>query len=127
MTWQKVLAIDYGQKRVGLALATGPVVETKGFLENSSWRSLFSELVEICREQKVEQVLLGLPQGSLEPEIRKFAKQLQKMLKLKVVLTDETLSSHQAEQMIGYRDRKRIDSFSAAIILKQYLDLQESI
>ena len=61
----KILAIDYGEKRIGLATA---VAELKvalpfGIIENEGYLKSMAEIVEICRREKIEKIVVGVPMG----------------------------------------------------------------
>lgn len=88
----------------------------------------------LVREEQITRVILGLPRnmdgtsGRSEVRVREFARELEQVLGLEVVLVDERLSTVQASLLLregGTRARQqkeKIDSAAAAILLQTYLD-----
>lgn len=126
----KVLGIDFGERRIGLAIAEGQLAEPLAIVEVSGPPSLklrraVSQIVKICSQEKIREIVLGLPSGS--DRVKEFGQELVKATGLKVVFWDETLTSEEAlDKMIqagkGQKSRRRLDDISAAIILQEYLD-----
>ena len=119
-----LLGIDYGRKRIGLALAVNNIVEPR---KSIVWREkkkeeLFLKIKEICSQEKVEKIVVGLSHGKMGQETRRFVDELKKIVGLPVELVDETLTSWQAEKMVGWRHKNKIDAVAAALILERYLD-----
>lgn len=121
----KFLGVDYGRKRIGLAVAVNSIVEPKSWLENK--KGVFEKIAAICREEEVEKVVVGSVKGKIEKEIQKFAKGLSEVLKLKVFMTNEDLTSWEAEKMVGWKNKGRVDSVAAALILERYLEKISSL
>jgi len=132
----RALGIDFGLKRVGLALSdpTGTLVSPYRTIERTTRDALFDELAEILQKESVEVVVIGLPL-SLEGEdtlttrqVRNFAESLARRTELPIHLMDERLSSAQAEEELnaaGVRGKKRkavLDSQAAAVILRSWLE-----
>lgn len=117
-----VLAIDYGRKRIGLALAVNGVIETRGFIEGQNRKQVFLKIREVCQKGEVEQIIIGLSRGKMGQEIRGFAKGLKEVVKLPIKLIDETLTTWQAEKMVGWKNKGKVDTVAAALILERYLD-----
>ena len=133
----KILAIDYGSKRIGLALTDEKAMLARGFktLENNS--DLLNKLMEIIKENDVRTVVLGNPKnmdGSLSNqsrEVLRFSKLLEKKISpLEVILFDELLSTEEANEIMSFlktkkKKRKEIrDQIAAEIILRRYLATQ---
>jgi len=118
-----LLGIDYGRRRIGLAVAVGSVIETSGFiLCGKDRKKIMLKIKDICQERKVKKVIVGVSEGKMGEEIKEFAKGLKKVIRLAVELVDETLTSWQAEKLVGWKDKGRVDSVSAALILERYLE-----
>ena len=117
------LGVDYGRKRIGLALSANGFVRPIGFIvsDKEKKRALL-KIGEICRRENVMKVIVGWSRGKMGLEIRSFVDELRKMVKLPVELIDETLTSWQAERMVGWRDKGKVDAVAAALILERYLD-----
>lgn len=121
-----ILAIDYGKRRVGLALKTDiGVVELPAIVWEKSFE-LHDALSRVVHDYEVELIVVGVPpHGPLVAEITEFTQRL--ATKIPVVRMDETLSSAQAEHELstqGVQARKQkslIDSVSARLILEEYL------
>lgn len=118
----RLLGIDYGFKRIGLAVAVGSIIETRSFLLNQSSEMAALEIAKICKAEEIERLVIGISPGKVGKEVKRFAGLLTQKLGLKVVLVDETLTSWEAEKMIGWKDKGRVDNVSAALILQRYLE-----
>jgi putative holliday junction resolvase len=138
----RALGVDYGQRRIGLALsdATGmlarawkTVVRTGNPAQVAT--ALAREVEELLREEDgLGVVVVGLPRRlNGEPTdqtatVLELVERLRTAVKIPVVLQDERLSSHEAESLLAQREkdwRKRkamLDAAAAAVILQDYLD-----
>lgn len=120
------IAIDYGTKRVGVAVNLRGVVIPLPTLEGLSWTSLCARLKDIQRENGSGPVVLGLPltgQGketALCTEVRKFAVFLEER-GFDVKLTRETGSTMEARTGSRNMSGANLDSLAASVILKRYL------
>jgi len=102
-----ILAIDYGRKRIGLAVSDEMrlVAQPLETLERKNRRDDVKRLREIARAHGARRIVVGHPlrldgtRGEMAEEVERFAVRLQKQLGLPVVLVDERLTSWQAEQM----------------------------
>jgi putative pre-16S rRNA nuclease len=127
----RILAIDYGRRRIGLALSDelGLLAQPLETLERRNRQSDLRRLGELVRKRSVQRIIVGLPlrldgtAGEMAEEAARFALQLGKELRLPVELVDERLTSWEAEQMLAgeRRRRRRVDEIAAAIFLDQYL------
>lgn len=128
-----LLGIDYGKKRIGLAL--GAVIpKGAGVLDaGAGLKKIFAKISEICRENEVEKIIVGMPyrgeeEGTLSTEIRKFAKGLEKETGLSIVFEPEQYTSTEAERLLsenGARFSRKggeIDELAAILILEQYIN-----
>ncbi|OHB55071.1 MAG: hypothetical protein A2173_07895 [Planctomycetes bacterium RBG_13_44_8b] len=130
----RYLAIDYGEKRTGLAIcdAGETIVTPLAVIRNQ--KDLPQKIADIARKEGAEAVVLGLPlnmDGSEGPQSKltqKFAKQLKEHLDIPIHLQDERLSSFDAEQRLRpaeltiSKKRKRLDAVAAASILEAFLE-----
>lgn len=135
----RVLAIDLGTKRTGLAV-TDPLKITANPLETIETTLLMNYLRSYCAREEVEALVLGHPirmngqDNEMTPKVMKLKEELEKAFpEKKVVLIDERFTSKLAMQsMIAMgskkKDRKEkagnLDKVSAAIILQSYLERQ---
>jgi len=136
----RALGIDFGLKRVGLAVCdpTGTLVSPLKTLERTTRDALFDELIEIIQNESIETVVVGLPL-SLEGgdtlttrQARNFAESLTRRVAVPVHLMDERLTSAEAEEELnaaGLRGKKKkmaLDSQAAVIILRSWLENEPS-
>ena len=142
----RVLGVDYGERRIGLALsdATGLLARPwKAIVRPGSIGrvadSLAAEILRLGAEDEgIELVVLGFPRrlnGSPTDQtaaVEKLASALRNRIAVPVVLQDERLTSREAESLLARRIRdwrKRkplIDATAAAVILQDYLDSRSS-
>ncbi len=134
----RVLAIDLGSVRVGIAISDelGLMAHPRPHLPGADWPTLLAALETLAREEGVGRFLVGLPrhlngsEGRAARDARRFAAALTKRTKLPVILCDEWLSTRQAHAHLReagnkQRDtRQRIDSAAAAVFLQSWLDGQ---
>jgi putative Holliday junction resolvase len=134
----RILCIDYGSKRHGLALSDGMRMTARGIevLERPRTRAEeFARIAALVEKHEVDLVVMGLPlnmdgtPGTHHADVMKYAEALTAFLKIDVHLVDERRTTMQAEHHLarvgtgGWRKRKeRVDAVAAAIILQSYLD-----
>jgi putative holliday junction resolvase len=138
----RVLGIDYGARRIGLALsdATATLASPWRLIqrpasEAETLRLMINEIAALAKDDDgLEAVVVGWPRrldGSpthQTPIVETFARALKAQVGVPVVLQDERLSSHEAESRLARREtdwRKRkakLDAAAAAVILQDYLD-----
>ena len=150
----KILALDYGRTRIGIALAdvqariAAPFATLPRINRNEDMR----RLREMARQEKVQQIVVGLPlrldgtQGDMADEVTRFAERVRKQVGVPVELVDERLSSWEAERMLEeqlgrklmhqetHQGRKKtsraadrkytVDAVAAMVILREYLSRQ---
>ncbi len=123
----RLLGIDHGRARLGLALSdpSGLLATPFQTLDARRLKPLLESLKKIVRDHQVEALVLGLPlqlqdgaEGAQAQAVRKFARILQKQLELPVHFQDERLTSQEASRLA----RQNLDSVAAALILQAYLD-----
>jgi len=131
----RVLALDLGAKRVGLAVSDELrlSVRTLPFLPRTPWKRLLRSVAELCESFDVRLLVVGLPlrldgsEGEAAVETRRVARNLELSLSLPVRLQDERLTSKAAEDSLrrrgfeGARVKERVDGEAAAIILNDFL------
>jgi len=136
---KRILAIDYGTKRVGLALTDPLLTFAYPFKTLLNNKNLWKQLKEVMDEKGVTKIILGYPiredgkESILIPEINKFKEKLKKMFNIDIILWDEIYTSKIAEKRIietrtkkkDRRDKGLIDSNAAAIMLQEYLDSKQ--
>src|SRR3989344_975367 len=127
----KYLGIDYGKRKVGLALSEGKLARSLKVLSIKGLEDGLMQVSKYIGEEMIESVVVGMPESGESKSIaKKFIKSLEQSLKgtkIKVVEIDETLSSQDAknkmiEMGVKKKKRQKEDSYSAAEILQNYLD-----
>ncbi|MBI4100901.1 Holliday junction resolvase RuvX [Candidatus Microgenomates bacterium] len=125
----KLLGIDWGSKRIGLAIAGVETKLARPLPSLSAGSNLSRQLAEICQQQGVTKLVLGLPRGlngqetAQTRQVRQFAKELQAQLNLPIVLQDEALTTQAIKQRQSRgKPKMDIDSEAAAMILQDYLE-----
>ena len=124
--FMRYLGIDYGLKRVGIAVSdeTGQFAFPLAVLENSE--NLISEIAEICKKNNIGKMVVGesldfsQKENNIMKEIKLFIKILDGKTGLKIHLHPEFMTSKEAERLQGKNDMH--DASAAALILKSYLD-----
>jgi putative Holliday junction resolvase len=136
----RILAIDNGTRRIGLALSdpTGTLARPLPFLPAQADAKLAREIAALAATEKAGLILLGLPRhmdgsiGEATARVEAFAVHLRKASTVPLQLIDERLSTVQASRQLqeagqdSRRQRSRIDSEAAAVLLQGYLDAQSN-
>lgn len=125
-----ILGIDYGEKRIGLALAEAKSgnVWPYQIVKNSGREALEKTLREIVALENVDSVVLGIPltlsgaEGQAARAVREFGTWVEKILTLPVAYIDERFSSAEAARLAEQYGTKEIDAIAAFLILKTYLE-----
>lgn len=128
------LAIDYGGRRVGVAVSAGILARPLTVLPHGRLESLIARLLALARQEQANRLLVGLPlnaDGSIGPQAEKtirFAQRLAAASPSPVYLWDERRSSAAAQQALIATGRRRkarkqqLDAYAAAAFLQEYLD-----
>lgn len=123
-----ILGIDYGLKRVGLALGSTETNMAHAHQTLANDENLIASLANICQTEAVDQIVVGMPRGLASQPTEQtritevFVESLQQ-LGLPVDTRDEAVTSELARQHLGAKAPKEaIDAEAAAIILQDYLD-----
>ncbi len=125
----KVLAVDYGRKKIGLAIASSSLAEPYKVIRFRNLGEVYSLLVKEIKVLKVEKVVVGLSEGYMAKETKEFGEVLKKKISIPIVFQDETLSTHDAQRLsiegnIKRKRRKGLeDAYSATLILQNFLDM----
>jgi len=143
----KILAVDYGRARIGLAIAESRqgIAQPLGTLARVNRNEDMRRLRELVRDNAVKLILVGLPlrldgsRGEMAEETERFAQRMRKQIGVPVEMADERLTSWEAERLLeeefgrkskqidGASKRKdaekfTVDSIAATIILREYLE-----
>ncbi len=132
----RILGIDYGDARVGVAVSDlmGFTAQGVGTVKNTGMKKLIAELGEIIKKYNPEKIVIGLPknmdgtEGFRAKATYKFAKHLEEVFKGEIIFRDERLTTVGAQRFLNEtntRGKKRkgvIDTVSACLILEGYLN-----
>lgn len=122
----KFLGIDFGTKRVGIAISDedGLMAFPKAVFENN--KTLLQNIVDLCGTENIKTIVLGESKklsgepNPLMEDIANFKKALAESVSIPIFLEPEFFSSAEAERLQGKNDM--LDASAAAIILKSFLD-----
>ena len=136
---RRVLAIDYGERRLGVALSDPTATFAQPLttlVRRPGKRPPIQAILDLCAEHGVSALVVGLPltlaggDSDWTREVREFAARLAARAALPVALVDERLSSVAAQRAVrsvglrkqARRQRERVDASAAALILQAFLD-----
>lgn len=137
----RILAIDYGRKRVGIAV-TDPMQIIANGLDTVATKDLIDYLVKYTQQEEVELFVVGYPKqmNNEDSESVKYLKPFLGLLKNKfpnipIELVDERFTSKMAFQTMidgGLKKKQRqdkamIDKVSATIILQSYMEKKRNV
>lgn len=120
------LAIDYGTKNVGLAVSTLGIITPIKAIKND--QHLFENIASVIADYKIDNVYVGLSEGSFAQLTKNFVDKLRSMVKLDIQTVEEAVSTIEAQQIyIQNKNKKKdykklIDSVAAAVILRRVSD-----
>ena len=132
----RFLAVDFGLKRIGLALCDPLFTFAYPYKTILNGPELWKELKTIVDEQAVSKIILGIPvkesgkPSTIIENVMKFKVRLENEFKLEVILRDERYTSSMAQEIIMQtvtkkskrREKGLVDRSAAAIILQDYLN-----
>lgn len=129
---KKILCIDYGRKNLGFAFTESIIADPLSGIKISNQQDLVSAAISVISTLTPDIIIVGLPEGKLEEEIKSFAESLEAQSGIKTVLHPETLSTHYAVTKLrqsgaSRRKLKNDHSYAAALILEDYLETQDSV
>ncbi|HEV2962877.1 MAG TPA: Holliday junction resolvase RuvX [Candidatus Angelobacter sp.] len=131
----RILAIDYGSRRMGLAVSDPLGITSQGIetLQRKNKRNDFSRLGQIIRKYDVREIVLGNPlrmsgaEGLQSEKVAGFAEELRQKFNLPVHLWDERLTSAEANRLLreselSLQERAQaVDRMAAVLILQSFL------
>ncbi len=132
----RILALDHGTKRIGVAVSDElkMIAQPLEFILAEPFNGFLARLKQLLREKEVELILVGLPRnmdGSYGPaalKVQEFVAVLKETTAVPIKTWDERLTSAQANRFLIQaevrRDRRKekVDKTAAAILLQSYLD-----
>jgi putative pre-16S rRNA nuclease len=136
----RILALDFGSKRIGLAVADELGLTAQGLptLRRSNKRNDLDHLRRVIRQYGVREMVVGLPlrmsgsQGIQSEKVQTFAEELRHKFKLPVHLFDERLTSVEANRVLRESDmsiRRRaevVDQLAAVLILQSFMEFRKA-
>ncbi len=124
----QTLGIDFGLKKVGIAIGTGSLAEPYMVLRYSDMKILEEEIKKICDKEKVEKIIVGVSEGEMAQKTREFIDDLKREFSIPVEEFDETLSTQEAQRlsiespMRRSKRREMEDAIAASVMLQNYID-----
>ena len=135
----RILSLDYGQRRIGVAVSDPLGVTAQPF---DTWEGLgFNQIVEkiglLITQIEIEKIIIGLPltlKGEKGPSVKKveqFAERLKRRIAIPVILWDERLTSIQAKRILHQVEEKpsrrkgKVDLIASVLLLQNYLEFQK--
>ncbi|GAB4159217.1 MAG: Holliday junction resolvase RuvX [Candidatus Dojkabacteria bacterium] len=134
-----ILGIDYGTKRIGLAVSDfkgilSTPIQTVSYSKNWGEAEIIEAIKQIIAEYNIKSICLGLPQKFTEAQqqnidrITKFGEQLAQATGLKIYYYDESFSTKEAQNVLlslgqnSKSSKSKIDTVAAALLLQNFLD-----
>jgi len=132
----RILGVDYGQKRVGLAISdeTGTIAQSVDYVVGGSDRKVIEEVLRVAKDRAAGKIVVGVPvrmNGTPSPQTGRtlqFVTTLKQSTPLPIEPWDERLTSVQAERVliegnVRRKERKeKIDKLAAQLMLQSYLE-----
>ena len=129
----KVMGLDVGTKRIGVALSDPMqiIAQPNCAILRTSDEEALQKIKDICNNNLVKTIVIGLPKnmnGTIGPQAQDCMNFAENLKEYEIIFEDERLTSHQAEGILRdlnkkyTKDKKQVDIKSACIILQQYLD-----
>lgn len=126
----KILGIDYGTKRIGIAISDETQTLAREF---AIWSpgEFWEKIEELLEQDPIEKIVVGIPlnmsgdETQKTKEVRTFVQELEKRITEPVEVVDERLSSVMAENISG--QKTNLDSLAAQIFLQNYLNQNKNI
>ena len=136
----RVLAVDYGTKRIGLALSDelGIVAQPLPFVPAENRKRAVLDIVRICNERMVDAIVVGLPlrtdgqEGTASKAARSLGRRIEAAAGLPLEFFDERLTTRVATRVLLEADvsrrkrRQAVDSLAAAVLLQDYLERRQA-
>jgi putative holliday junction resolvase len=132
----RILALDHGSKRIGVAMSdeTKTIAQPLEFIPAEPFADFLARLKKILKEKEIDLILIGLPRnmdggyGPAAQKVETFVGILKTAITVPIKMWDERLTSSQANKMLIQgkvrRDKRKekVDKTAAAILLQSYLD-----
>ncbi|HEX9912471.1 MAG TPA: Holliday junction resolvase RuvX [candidate division Zixibacteria bacterium] len=130
------MGIDFGERRIGLALSDPLGIIAQPFLTFDTQKDgdIFKKIEELIEEKGIEEIVLGMPKnmdgtiGEKGKVVQEFSQMLSNRVQIPIIFRDERLSSVESLRILRdagaklHKYKKSVDKLSAALILQGYLD-----
>lgn len=134
----RILAIDYGSVRIGLAISDPLRIIAQGLKTIPNNAQTIEEILSVIHNQGISKIIIGKPlhlsgaESAKSVEIDEFVKKLKERVSIEIVYVDERFTSVMAKnsiQQMGAKKKQRqnkakVDEVASAILLQGYLDSQ---
>lgn len=122
----KYLGVDWGLKRIGLAISEGFLASPHTTLNVHNLQGAVEEVIKVVKQENIDRVVIGKPEGEMGKRVEEVVRKFQHF-GVDIVLSDETLSTQDAKRLmiemnLSKKSRKEDNAVAAAIILQRYLD-----
>lgn len=133
----KIMGLDVGTKRIGIALSDFLLYTAQPFetISREPEKESINIIEQLCKENNVEKIIVGLPKnmngtlGTQAEDCEQYSELIKERIpNIQIIFEDERLTSKQAENILALQGKKYtknkglVDLKSACIILQQYLD-----
>lgn len=128
MEQMQVLGIDYGLKKIGLAVSEKLLSQPLGVVRIKDVDDALVKITQKAKTEKVDLIVIGISEGKMAKQTKLFASKLKKLVKVPVKFQDETLSTRDSlvlsiQAKISRKKRRSMeDAYAASIMLQSYLD-----
>lgn len=122
----KILGLDFGLERIGVAVSYGTLAEPLTILLNND--SPLDAILSLCHQHGITKVVVGLSESDMAEKTKRFVEKLEETLPVPIVMEDEALSSVEVQARLRQtregkqQHRGPIDHYAAALILERYLE-----
>jgi putative Holliday junction resolvase len=125
----KILGIDFGERKVGLAMAEDRLAEPYKVLRIKNYGEGVKKVLQVIKELQIDKVVVGVSEGRTAKKTKEFLSTISNQLSaIPIELHDETLSTQEAQKLAIEAGLKRVkrknleDAFAATVMLQDYLD-----
>ena len=132
----KFLGIDYGERRIGLALSDSTNMIASSYSNIFNNQKKYQAIKDMVESHKITHIVIGLPlllngqKGEKALMVEEFSEELRSFLenRVEIILEDERLTTVSAERILIQGDlsrkkrKEKIDALAASLILQKYLD-----
>ena len=121
-----ILGIDYGLKRIGLAISVSGIISPFGIIQNNETTT--TQIEKVIKENQIEKIYIGISEGKFADITLEFVKHLKTVINLPIETVEEAVSTIEADAIYlankGKKSdyKRNIDSVAAAVILRRVID-----